>query len=128
MNNSLYSIGQNTYPAIAQANSMRLSYLNQFPYQYVQEQSNGAFINSDVFNNNWNAYWENILRQQNYSQQEQQRRSNLVRSIAKEIIGQKIKSTGNKQASLAYDTMCAITAPNIFEAVAKAISVITTTA
>ena len=128
MNNSLYSIGQNTYPAIAQANSMRLGYLNQFPYQYVQEQSNGAFINSDVFNNNWNAYWENILRQQNYSQQEQQRRSNLVRSIAKEIIGQKIKSTGNKQASLAYDTMCAITAPNIFEAVAKAISVITATA
>lgn len=127
MNNSLYSIGQNTYPAVAQANSMRLGYLNQFPYQYVQEQSNGAFINSDVFNNNWNTYWENVLRQQDYSQQEQQRRSDLVRSIAKEIIGQKIKSTGNKQASLAYDTMCAITAPNIFEAVAKAISVITAT-
>ena len=82
---------------------------------------------SDVFNNNWNTYWENILQQQDYSQQEQQRRSDLVRSIAKEIIGQKIKSTGNKQASLAYDTMCAITAPNIFEAVAKAISVITAT-
>ncbi len=123
INNSMFTHYQNSYPRVAQANSLRLGYLNQFPYQCVKEQADKTIINTQTLCNNWNLYWGNIIQQQTYSDVEKQRKKQLIQSIVKEIVGQEIKSSGNQQAALVYDTMCTITAPNIIEAVSKAISV-----
>lgn len=125
MNSSMFALSQSNYSAAAQANSLRLGYLNQFPYHAIRTSSHETLIDQQSFSRNWNNYWENIVQQQAYEQAEKQRRMDIVRSLAKEVVGMGIRASGNKQASLAYDTMCAITAPNLFEAVAKAISVIT---
>lgn len=127
MNNSIYALGQGGHPA-ARVNALRYGYLSQFPYQSVMEQAGTAVIDQGTFQDNWSRYWAGVIQQQEYAEAEQQRRRQQVESLAKEALGMGIRASGNRQASMVYDGLCAITAPNVIEAAAKAASVVMTAA
>lgn len=123
MNSSMYALGQGGFPA-ARVNALRYGYLSQFPYQAVTEQAGMTVIDQNTFQDNWSRYWAGVIQQQEYARAEQQRRKQQVESLAKEALGMCIRASGNRQASMVYDALCAITAPNVIEAAAKAASVV----
>lgn len=109
-----------------QLNAYRYGYMNQLPCQ--PPYGSGCYIQSQQFVQNWNQYWTNILNQQSiaenmrlHAQEESQR---IARKLIKEAGSQAIDASGNPAASLAYDSMCLLTAENLFEATEKMIKVI----
>ena len=123
MQSNMYALGQGGYPA-ARVNALRYGYLSQFPYQAVTERDGIAAINQNTFQDNWTRYWAGVIQQQEYAESERQRRRQMVESLAKEALGMAIRASGNRQASMVYDGLCAVTAPNVIEAAAKAASVV----
>ena len=123
MQNSVYALEHGGHSTV-RANALRYGYLSQFPYQAVTERAGTAAINQNTFQDNWSRYWEGVIQQQEYAEAERQRRRQMVESLAKEALGMAIRASGNRQASMLYDGLCAVTAPNVIEAAAKAASVV----
>ena len=126
MQSNVYALGHGGYPA-ARVNALRYGYLSQFPYQAVTERAGTAAINQNTFQDNWTRYWAGVIQQQEYTEAEQRRRRQMVESLAKEALGMAVRASGNRQASMVYDGLCAVTAPNVIEAAAKAASVVMAT-
>lgn len=109
----------------AQMDAYRTGYVAQFPSEQLSVQPNGYMIPPAAFLNNWNLYWAQVINQQTMSDAERENRTNMIQKLAKEVISQGLKTSGNHAAATAFDAMCAITADNVAEAVLKALSVIT---
>lgn len=108
----------------AQMDAYRTGYVAQFPVEQLSMQSNGYAISQATFMDNWNRYWAQVIEQQRLSNIDRENRNKMIQKLAKEAIGQGLKSSGNHAAATAFDAMCAITADSVAEAVSKVISVI----
>ena len=108
----------------AQMDAYRTGYVAQFPVEQLSMQSNGYSISQATFIDNWNCYWTQVIEQQRLNDIDRENRNKMIHKLAKEAIGQGLKSSGNHATAMAFDAMCAITADNVAEAVSKVISVI----
>ena len=109
-----------------QLDAYRYGYMSQLPCQRPYGQ--GCYVQPQLFIRNWNQYWTNILNQQAaaenircHAQKEAQR---IGSKLIKEVGSQSVDALGNTAASLAYDSVCLLTAENLFEATEKAIKVV----
>ena len=108
----------------AQMDIYRLGYVKQFPVGQLAVRSNEYVISPTIFMDNWNSYWDQVMKQQQISNDEREKRAKMIQKLAKEAISQGLKSSGNHTAATAFDAMCAITADSLAEAVFRALSVI----
>ena len=108
----------------AQMDAYRTGYVAQFPVEQLSMRSNGYAMSQATFIDNWNRYWAQVIEQQRLSDIDRENRNKMIQKLAKEVISQGLKSSGNHVASTAFDAMCVITADNVAEAVSKVISVI----
>ena len=110
----------------AKMEAYRTGYAAQFPVEQLNVQPNGYLIPQATFMDNWNRYWSHVLEQQRLNDIDRENRTRMIQKLAKEVISQGLKASGNQAAATAFDAMCAITADNVAEAVSKALSVIAT--
>lgn len=109
----------------SQLQAYRFGYASQIPYQSVTTSGN-YHIAPNIFQNNWNQYWNNVLNQQHISDEQRQQYQKQLQIIAKEAIGEAIKASGNKAAELAYNSVCLFSSDNLLEATINAIKVLQT--
>ena len=105
-----------------QLQAYRYNYASQIPYQSMAP--NGYYITPMQFQNNWNQYWNNVLEQQRMAEEQRRQQQRMLQKIAKVAIDAAIKATGNKQAELAFHTVCLFTSDNLLDATAEAIKVL----
>ena len=105
-----------------QLQAYRYNYASQIPYQRMTP--NGYYISPMQFQNNWNQYWNNVLEQQRMAEEQRRQQQKMLQKIAMEAIDAAIKTTGNKQAELAFHTACLFTSDNLLDATAEAIKVL----
>ena len=108
----------------ARMDAYRTGYAAQFPVEQLRVQSGGYAIPQAVFLDNWDSYWDHVMGQQQLSDIDRENRTKMIRKLAKEMISQGLKASGNHAAAATFDAMCAITADNVAEAVLKALSVV----
>lgn len=108
----------------AQMDAYRTGYAAQFPVEQLNMQPDGYAIPQAAFMDNWNRYWSWVIERERLSDIDRKNRKNMIQKLAKEVVSQGLKASGNHAAAAAFDAMCAITADNVAEAVLKALSVI----
>ena len=104
----------------------RYGYMSQLPCQQSYRQ--GCYVQPQQFIDNWDQYWTNILNQQaaaeNMRRRAQEEAQKIARNLIKEAGSQVVDAHNNPTASLVYDSMCLLSADNLFEATGKAIKVV----
>ena len=104
----------------------RYGYMSQLPCQQSYRQ--GCYVQPQQFIDNWDQYWTNILNQQaaaeNMRRRAQEEAQKIARNLIKEAGSQVVDAHNNPTASLVYDSICLLSADNLFEATGKAIKVV----
>lgn len=107
----------------SQLQAYQFGYASQIPYQSMTPSGN-YHIAPNAFQDNWNQYWNNVLNQQRINEEQRQQSQSMLRKIAQEAIGKAIEASGNKQAELAYNTICLFSSDNLLEATVNAVKVL----
>ena len=111
----------------AQLDAYRYNYISQIPCRTLPN-DNRCYVQPQAFENHWNNYWNNIINQQPVPADDRKRAQEasqyIAKTILKEAIGQAIKSTGNKPASVTYDALCLLKAENIWDATRHILGII----
>lgn len=110
----------------AQMYAQQYGYVSQFPYQNLEVQNRVYQINHGVFTNNWDNYWNAQIQSTIGDPTVRQQLIDVARIAARELIGFEIDQLGSKEASIAYDAYCTLTAKNVAEAVCHTAKMIET--
>ncbi len=101
-----------------QLETYRHGYFTQVPCQHIS--GNSCYVQPQQFQQNWEQYWINAL---NHPAVPEVAQTNARKAI-KEIGHKVIDSYEEPAASIAYDTMCLLTADNLFDATKEVINLI----
>lgn len=102
-------------------NQWGYGYMQQFPRQAFTVWNDNQFaVQNDLYLNNWNSYWQDVIKQRIAQEQARQEQMKQIRKFAKEALGEMIHESGNRPAELAYGVYSIITADSLVEAVVKA--------
>ena len=98
----------------AQRQSLAYGYVGQFPVQDLQFH-NGYYMPRAAFNDNWNAYWNGVVRAQNIQNQQSVQRE--IAKVGLEIIGEQAKQNNNHVLAIATNAIGVVQADNLAEAI-----------
>lgn len=105
----------------AQRQSLAYGYVGQFPVQDLQFH-NGYYMPRAAFNDNWNAYWNGVVRAQNIQNQQSVQRE--IAKVGLEIIGEQAKQNNNHVLAIATNAIGVVQADNLAEAISKVLTII----
>lgn len=105
----------------AQRQSLAYGYVGQFPVQDLQFH-NGYYMPRAAFNDNWNAYWNGVVRAQNIQNQQSVQRE--IAKVGLEIIGEQEKQNNNHVLAIATNAIGVVQADNLAEAISKVLTII----
>ena len=105
----------------AQKQAYTYGYIGQFPIKDLRY-DNGYYMQPEIFNQNWQLYWNEVARAQNI--QNQQNVQEKIAKIGLEIIGERAKQGNNHALAITTNALGLLQADSLAEAISKVLTII----